>query len=98
MSMKPDEILIEAGKLFKARNGVYGDNYFNVGAALAALFPRGVHLLTEDDHLRFHIYMLILVKLSRYANNWKEGHRDSIHDAIVYCAMLESIDFNVGTI
>jgi hypothetical protein len=37
--------------------------------------------------------MLIIVKLTRYVINWNQGgHQDSIHDAMVYCAMLEEID------
>lgn len=60
---------------------------------MAALFPDGVKLETKEDHNRFHIFMLVLVKLSRYCVNWEQGgHQDSIHDAAVYCAMLESID------
>lgn len=86
-------ILAEAAKTFAERHAVYGDNYLNVGGALAALFPEGVVAKTADDWNRLHIFMLVLVKLSRYANNWnKGGHQDSIRDGAVYAAMLESID------
>jgi hypothetical protein len=91
-----DEFLSEAAATFKSRNAVYGNNYLNVGAAMAALFPEGVSLKTADDHNRFHIFMLGIVKLSRYANNWDAGgHADSMHDNTVYSAMLESIDADV---
>lgn len=91
-----DEFLSEAAATFKSRNAVYGNNYLNVGAAMAALFPEGVSLKTANDHNRFHIFMLGIVKLSRYANNWGAGgHADSMHDNTVYSAMLESIDAEV---
>lgn len=87
------EILDEGAATYRQRNAVYGDNYKNVGGAFAALFPRGVTLKTVDDHNRFHILSLMIVKLSRYANNWnKGGHADSMHDNTVYSAMLEIID------
>lgn len=91
--MSADKILAAAAETFAARKAVYGENYKRVGAAMAALFPEGVKLETEEDHNRFHIFALIVVKLSRYCVNWdKGGHQDSIHDAAVYCAMLEDID------
>ncbi len=88
-----DEFLSEGAATFKARNAVYGNNYLNVGNAMAGLFPDGITLKTADDHNRFHIFMLGIVKLSRYANSFsKGGHADSSHDNTVYSAMLESID------
>lgn len=87
------EFLREGAQTFEDRNKVYGNNYLNVGGAMAALFPDGVSLKTADDFNRFHIFMLGIVKVSRYANNWNAGgHADSIHDNTVYSAMLESID------
>jgi len=90
--MSVDKILNEAAKLYVERNAVYGDNYVRVGKALKALFPHGVELHSVEDHTRFQIFNLIIVKLSRYAVNWYEGHQDSIHDALVYSAILEAID------
>lgn len=96
MSKKASEILIQAAELFEERNAVYGDNYLNAGAALSALFPKGLFLAGEDDFTRFHILMLQIVKLSRYCVNFTNGgHEDSIKDAAVYAAMLESIDSNI---
>lgn len=92
-----DQFLTEAAETFKARNAVYGNNYLNVGGAMASLFPKGVTLKTADDFNRFHIFMLGVVKLSRYCNNWeKGGHADSMHDNTVYSAMLESIDAEIN--
>lgn len=86
---KPDEILASGAKTFAERNAIYGDNYRNVGAAIAALHPGGISLETADDFELFHLYMLILVKLSRFANSML-NHEDSIHDVMVYSAMIES--------
>lgn len=96
-----DQFLTEAAETFKERNKIYGNNYLNVGGAMAALFPQGLMLKTSDDFNRFHIFVLGIVKLSRYANNWCEvagivGHPDSIHDNTVYSAMLESIDDEIN--
>lgn len=91
--MKANEILREAATTYEERNKVYGDNYMRVGNVMAAIFPDGVMLKTPDDHNRFHIFMLGIVKLTRYAVNWDGGgHQDSIHDNTVYSAMLEEID------
>lgn len=87
----------ESAATFKSRNAEYGDNWRMVGETMKALFPNGVTLRTADDHNRFHIFMLKIVKLSRYAINWeKGGHQDSIHDDGVYSAMLEMIDGEIS--
>jgi hypothetical protein len=87
-----DKFLEEGAATFKERNKVYGDNYKNVGIVMTGMFPEGVTLRSADDWNRMHILLLAIVKLTRYCNNWKNGHQDSIHDAMVYAAMLESID------
>ena len=86
------EVMQEAAKTFEIRQSVYGDNYKLAALALESFFPDGVPLKTANDHERFHIFMLIVVKLSRYANGWKKPHQDSIHDAGIYSFMLEAID------
>lgn len=86
------EVMEEAAKTFTLRQAVYGDNYRLAAKALEAFFPEGVPLKTAEDHERFHIFMLIVVKLSRYANGWNKPHQDSIHDAGIYSFMLEAID------
>lgn len=89
------DFLEDCAKTFRERNAVYGNNYLNVGNALAAMFPDGITLKTPEDHNRFHIFVLMVVKMTRYANNWNiGGHADSMHDNTVYSAMLESIDAN----
>lgn len=91
--MTAHEVLRKAAETFEERHAVYGDNYKIVGAVMAALFPQGIELKTADDHNRFHILMLEVVKLTRYVQNWQSGgHEDSQMDLSVYAAMLVSID------
>ncbi len=82
------DLLVEMAETYRARNAVYGSNYRMVGQMMRVLFPAGAppELLHSDQ---FHLFELILVKLSRYAISGLQ-HIDSIHDAGVYCAMCEA--------
>lgn len=63
---------------------------------MVALFPDGLTLKTADDWNRAHLFLLGVVKQSRYAVNFeKGGHRDSARDLTVYSAMLEAVDEEV---
>ena len=84
------DILAEMAETYRERNKVYGDNYKRVGAVMAAMFPNGVDLFTEDDYNVWHLFELMVVKLTRFANSGLT-HEDSIHDAAVYAAMVESL-------
>lgn len=91
--MKADAILAEAAKTYAKRNAIYKDNFRTVGPAMAALFPEGVVLKSDDEHGRWHLFNLMMVKMSRYAMQWYEGgHADSLRDIAVYAAMLEQMD------
>lgn len=84
------DILESMAATFRERNAVYGDNYKMVGKMMAILFPNGAppEVLHSDQ---FHLFELMLVKLSRYAISGLQ-HIDSIHDAGVYAAMCEVIN------
>jgi hypothetical protein len=84
------DILAEMADTYRERNKVYGDNYKRVGAVMAAMFPNGVELFTEEDYNVWHLFELMVVKLTRFANSGLT-HEDSIHDAAVYAAMVESL-------
>ncbi len=86
------QILEDLAGLYRERNVLYKDNYKRTGVALAAVFPDGVTLRTPDDFTRFHLFAISMMKLSRYAINWGTGHSDSLRDASVYLAMLDSVD------
>lgn len=87
------DILVEGGKTFIERHKVYGNNFLKVGGMCVAMFPDGLILRTAEDFIRFELLMMKIVKQSRYAENFsKGGHADSIHDDMVYSAMLEHVD------
>ncbi len=87
-----DQILDEAAQTFRDRNAVYGDNFKMVGKMMQVLFPNGVPPeLVVQDH--FHLFELVLVKLSRYAIS-NLSHVDSIRDLAVYAAMCEAHNHN----
>lgn len=90
--MNAGDILNSAAETFRERNVMYRENWKDVGATLAALFPAGISLKTPQDHTRFHFLVLMIVKISRYANMWDNPHADSMRDLAVYAAMLESYD------
>ncbi len=84
------DILAEMADTFRERNKVYGDNYKRVGDVMAALFPAGVELSTPEDFNVWHLFELMVVKMTRFANSGLT-HEDSIHDLAVYAAMVESL-------
>ena len=59
---------------------------------IKALFPNGITLTTDYDHHRFHILMLIIVKLTRYCTNFAEAHADRLVDGAAYMGMLSVLD------
>jgi len=84
------DILAEMADTFRERNKIYGDNYKTVGNVMLALFPDGMSHKTDHDYNIWHLMELAVVKLTRLANS-KMTHKDSVHDAAVYLAMLESM-------
>lgn len=85
-------LLHKMADLFAERNAVYKDNFRMVGKIMEAMFPEGLELKTPEDHNKFHLFMLAIVKLTRYAINYREGHKDSIEDMIVYLSMVAALD------
>ena len=77
--------LLERDALYKGSDRMYAK-------VMADLFPHGVNLETERDHHRFHIFMLMIVKVTRYASNFGQPHADSLTDLAAYSAMLDAID------
>ena len=88
--MEAAEILEEMARTFRERNEVYGDNYKNVGAVMKSLFPGNVNLNSVDDYNMWHLFELMIVKITRFANS-ELKHQDSIHDTAVYAAMIEGM-------
>jgi len=90
MKKNAADILAEMAETFRERNKVYGDNYKRVGDVMVALFPEGVELKTQEDFNTWHLFELMIVKLTRFANS-NLTHVDSIHDCAVYAAMVQSL-------
>jgi hypothetical protein len=88
--MRPDAILEDAAATFRERNAIYKDNHVKVGQIMAALFPNGVTLKNDADFQRWHLFELMIVKVTRFVNGNLE-HRDSIRDIAVYAAIIESL-------
>ena len=87
------EMLRNAAEIYEERNKLYGDNYKRFGPIMALLFPDGLTLETGDDHNRFGIFVQMLAKFTRYAQNFeKGGHPDSLDDLAVYSMMLQELD------
>lgn len=86
------DVLGEMADTYRERNAVYGDNFKMVAKLMAVLFPKGVpsELVIEDQ---FHLFELVLVKLSRYAIS-NLTHIDSARDAGIYFSMCEAINRN----
>lgn len=79
-------------ELFAQRNAVYKDNFRVYGRLMTALFPDGFVATTQEDHNKDHLFMLAMVKLTRYVINYRVGHKDSIDDMIVYLSMIAALD------
>lgn len=88
----PAEALGHASRVYAERNEVYQDAYLVVGQIMQALFPQGMVLAKEEDHNRYHLLVLVAVKMTRYAAQWRSGHPDSMDDIMVYAAMLRTLD------
>ena len=84
------DVLGAAAETFRERNSLYKDNASVVGEVMAVLFPDGVQLKTEADHKFYHLFELLVVKLTRFTNSGLT-HEDSIHDLMIYAGMLEAI-------
>ena len=76
-------------KTYRERNAVYGDNWRSVGDVMMKMFPNGSEMRDAEDFNDWHLFELIIVKLTRFANS-KLTHIDSIHDIAVSAAMLEA--------
>lgn len=79
-------------KLYAAKNAEYGDTYKAVGHVLEQIFPEGIELCSPEDQNRYAIFITMVSKMCRYANNWNKGHADSLDDISVYAMMLKELD------
>lgn len=91
--MRADDRLIKLADLYKQRNALYGDNYKRFGKILFQMFPNGLTLKLEEDFNRIALFVQIVHKVTRYAQQLEEGgHEDSLDDMAVYAQMLAEYD------
>jgi hypothetical protein len=94
-AVKAAAILGTAGDTLRDRDAAYKGSDQLYASVMAAMFPDGVQLRNERDHHRFHLFMLAMVKVTRYARNWDQGHADSLIDLAAYAGMLAALDEGV---
>jgi hypothetical protein len=93
------EMLEEAANTYRERNKLYGDNYKNFGGIMRHIFPKGVHVESHQDHNRFALFVQIVSKITRYAENFQRGgHDDSLLDLSVYANMLRELDAEIKSV
>lgn len=86
-------ILSQSHDVYKDRSAIYKDNFRSVGRVMVALFPEGrPPLVTAEDYDRWHIFELLIIKLTRYANNYDQPHEDSLLDQLPYLGILGALD------
>jgi len=93
MAKSVPEMLRDNAGIYEQRNQLYGDNYKRFGKIMDILFPGGICLQNEDDFNRFGIFVQVVSKITRYAENFSRGgHDDSLDDNTVYSMMLKELD------
>ena len=92
MASDPLDCMKAAQRTFEERRAVYGENYLRFGRVMQAMFPDGLTVGTEEDWNRLGLFVQQVSKLTRYSNDFRNGHVDSVHDCGVYSFMLESLD------
>lgn len=78
-----------AGTL-RSRAADYGYNAAKVAKVMQIFFPDGVKLDSEEDHEAWHLFELVIVKLTRFVNSGLR-HQDSIHDMAIYAGFVERL-------
>jgi hypothetical protein len=89
---KAATILEAAAAVLRERDADYKGSDLMYAQLMGILFPDGIEIFRTQDHHRFHIFMLMMVKVTRYAKNWDKGHPDSLTDLIAYTGMLAALD------
>lgn len=86
--------LIAKARLFEERHAVYGDNYHRFGPIMALLIgQQKLDPLNAQQMSRLGIFVQIVSKITRYAENFDSGgHADSLDDIAVYAMMLQELD------
>lgn len=90
-------ILLEAAETNRRKSAEYGNNIHRFGDIAMALLGDVPPPQTADDWNRLHLIIQMIVKLTRYVENWSRGgHADSLLDLAVYSAMLGELDASLS--
>lgn len=92
INMKAPDHLEAGAVTYRERNAEYGNSYHQFGEVMGALFPGKLVLEYTEDWNRLGVLTQIIHKLCRYSNDFNKPHEDSIHDIMVYAAMLAELD------
>lgn len=85
------DLLQAAAETMRTRNAAYKNAWRDLnGKILHMLYPEGLTLKTENDFTKFHLLMLMVIKLTRITSS-NLTHTDSCRDLTVYSTMLEAI-------
>lgn len=82
-----DKVMEQMLATFRERGKVYKANYLMIGEVLAVMFPEGITLKTAEDHNKWHLFLLTMIKATRLANTGL-NHEDSGLDMAVYASMF----------
>lgn len=86
-------IFDEMKQTYQERGKVYGPNFLMVGEVMRSFYPDGIKLKTAHDFVVWHLFELLIVKLTRFSNS-QLSHVDSIHDVAIYAVMIEGLIVN----
>ena len=93
-----EQRLLNLSALFARKDAQYGDAHHCVACVLELLLG-DVKLDSVDAKHRYFLLSMIVLKLSRYTNNFNEGgHGDSLDDLAVYAQILRELDANLAAL
>lgn len=84
--------MMNAAELYHDKGKIYGHSYRNFGPVLEKMFPKGLFVKTADDWNRLGLFMMIMHKNMRLANNLLDtDSTESPTDAGVYNFMMAEV-------
>lgn len=92
------ELMEEAIKTYRKKNQDYGDSYKIIGHVMEKIFPKGITLNNASEFNRIGALILILTKITRYANLFSkekinfDSKNDTVMDLGVYSFILSYLE------
>lgn len=100
MAKSKDPIVESLNSLIKIRQerqGVYNGIENRRAEVITGLFGGYPEITNDLDLNRYGIYMKMVEKMIRYANNFYDGgHDDSLDDIAIFSQMLKEMDKKLG--